>query len=74
MGQTFAEKILSKYSGRTVVPGEIVEVKPDIAMSHDNTAAISVTFEQLGVDKLDDPDRHVKCSTIARRPRTRSLP
>ena len=59
MGQTFAEKILSKYSGRSVVPGEIVEVKPDIAMSHDNTAAISGTFLQLGVDKLDDPDRHV---------------
>ena len=59
MGQTFAEKMLSKYSGRNVVPGEIVEVKPDIAMSHDNTAAISGTFEQLGVDKLDDPDRHV---------------
>ena len=59
MGQTFAEKILSKYSGKTVVPGEIVEIKPDIAMSHDNTAAISGIFEQLGVDKLDDPDRHV---------------
>ncbi|MCH7495057.1 MAG: 3-isopropylmalate dehydratase large subunit [Candidatus Marinimicrobia bacterium] len=59
MGQTFAEKILSKYSGRTVVPGEIVDIKPDIAMSHDNTAAISGIFEQLGVDTLDDPDRHV---------------
>ena len=28
-------------------------------MSHDNTAAISKTFKQIGVDKIDDPERHV---------------
>ncbi len=59
MGKTFSEKILAKYSGKSeVVPGEIVEVIPDIAMSHDNTSAIAKTFEKIGVDKLHDPDIH----------------
>ncbi|MCB2212727.1 3-isopropylmalate dehydratase large subunit [bacterium] len=60
MGKTFSEKILAKYSGLDeVVPGQIVEVIPDVAMSHDNTAAISKTFEKIGVDKLYDPDIHL---------------
>lgn len=60
MPKTFSEKILAKYSGKSeVVPGEIVEVIPDVAMSHDNTAAISKTFAKLGVDKLYDPDIHL---------------
>lgn len=59
MGKTFAEKILGKKAGKPVVPGEIVEVKPDIAMSHDNTAAIAKTFKEIGVERIDDPNRHV---------------
>ena len=59
MGKTFAEKVLGQKAGKSVVPGEIVEVKPDIAMSHDNTAAISKTFREIGVAKIDDPNRHV---------------
>ncbi len=59
MGKTFAEKILGKKAGKPVVPGEIVEVKPDIAMSHDNTAAIAKTFKEIGVAQIDDPNRHV---------------
>ena len=59
MGKTFAEKILGRKAGKEVVPGEIVEVKPDFAMSHDNTAAISKTFKQIGVARLEDPGRHV---------------
>jgi len=59
MGQTFAEKIFSKKAGRSVRPGEIVEVYPDFAMSHDNTAAISRTFEKIGVDRVYNPDIHV---------------
>ncbi len=60
MPQTFAQKVLAKYAGKeTVLEGEIVEVSPDVSMSHDNTAAISKTFEKIGVDKVDDPDRHV---------------
>ncbi len=59
MRKTFAEKILGQKAGKSVIPGEIVEVKPDIAMSHDNTAAISKTFREIGVAKIDDPNRHV---------------
>lgn len=59
MGKTFAEKILGKKAGKDVQPGEIVDVIPDVAMSHDNTAAISKTFYQIGVDKVYDPDMHV---------------
>ncbi len=59
MGKSFAEKILGHKAGKSVVPGEIVEVKPDIAMSHDNTAAISKTFKEIGVARVDDPNRHV---------------
>ncbi|MBN1395991.1 MAG: 3-isopropylmalate dehydratase large subunit [Pirellulales bacterium] len=41
MAQTFAEKILARKSGRDEVrPGEIVIVRPDRLLSHDNTAAI----------------------------------
>jgi 3-isopropylmalate/(R)-2-methylmalate dehydratase large subunit len=59
MGQTFAEKILSVKAGKIVLPGEIVEVYPDVAMSHDNTAAIAKTFKEIGVAKIHDPERHV---------------
>ncbi|MCD4727781.1 MAG: hypothetical protein K8R46_08975 [Pirellulales bacterium] len=41
MGKTFAEKILARKSGRDALrPGEIVTVRPDRLLSHDNTAAI----------------------------------
>jgi len=41
MGMTFAEKILAKYGSKSkVVPGQIVTVKPDHLLMHDNTAAV----------------------------------
>lgn len=41
MGMTFVEKIFAKYSSiEQVVPGQIVTVKPDRLLTHDNTAAI----------------------------------
>mgnify|MGYP000247525524 CR=1 FL=1 len=59
MGQTFAEKVLSKKVGRKLTAGEIVDVYPDYAMSHDNTAAIYGIFNEIGVDKVYNPDIHV---------------
>ncbi|MEA3485797.1 MAG: 3-isopropylmalate dehydratase large subunit, partial [Candidatus Aerophobetes bacterium] len=60
MGKTFAEKILEIKSGKgSVSPGEIVTVSPDAVMSHDNTAAISKKFKQIGVDKVMYPERIV---------------
>lgn len=42
MGKTFAEKILAKKAGlKAVVPGQIVTVKPEHLLTHDNTAAIT---------------------------------
>jgi 3-isopropylmalate/(R)-2-methylmalate dehydratase large subunit len=60
MGQTFAEKILAKKAGvNNVVPGQIVEVTPDVALSHDNTAAIAGIFQKIGVARVARPDIHV---------------
>ena len=59
MGKTFAEKILSQKSGRDVKAGDIVTVSPDFVMSHDNTAAISLTFKKMGVEKVANPDKIV---------------
>jgi len=60
MGMTFAEKILARKAGLDhVVPGQIVTVTPDFCMSHDNTAAISKTFDKIGVDRVKDPERFV---------------
>ncbi len=59
MRQTFVEKVFSRKLGQKVKAGEIVEVVPDVAMSHDNTAAISLKFNELGVDEVYHPDMHV---------------
>ena len=41
MALTFAEKILAHRSGLdSVVPGQIVTIKPDHLLTHDNTSAI----------------------------------
>ena len=60
MGQTFAEKVLAKKAGLdSVIPGQIVEVMPDVALSHDNAAPIYSTFKKMGGLRVWDPDRIV---------------
>lgn len=50
MGKTFAEKALARASGESqVVAGQIVDARPDVVLSHDNTAAIWKIFQALGV-------------------------
>jgi homoaconitate hydratase family protein len=54
MGATFAEKVLAKRSGNdSVVPGQIVTVKPDHLLMHDNaapiTAKITAELDEYGV-------------------------
>jgi len=59
MGQTFAEKVLAKKAGvETTSPGEIVEISPDVALSHDNTAPIRGIFEEMGGVRVHDPEMH----------------
>jgi len=60
MSMTFAQKMLAKKAGLEHVDvGQIVEVEPDVCMSHDNTAAISKTFTKIGVDRVKNPERFV---------------
>ena len=58
MGRTFVENVFSVKLGTDVTAGDFVEVVPDVAMSHDNTAAVSLWFDQLGVSTIFDPDIH----------------
>ena len=58
MGKTFVEKVFSVKLDRDVSAGDYVEVVPDAAMSHDNTAAIAGRFAELGVETVYDPDIH----------------
>ncbi|MBI5033641.1 MAG: 3-isopropylmalate dehydratase large subunit [Chloroflexi bacterium] len=57
-GKTFAEKALARASGQAlVVAGQIVDAVPDVALSHDNTAAIAKIFRALGVERVKYPER-----------------
>ena len=51
MGKTFVEKIFDAPAG------SIVFKKPDIVLSHDNSASIKKTFEKMGGSKVFDPDQ-----------------
>lgn len=58
MSHTFVEKILAKNAGLAeVMPGQIIEATPDVALSHDNTAAIAKTFYSLGLERVKYPGR-----------------
>src|SRR5512146_2565367 len=57
-GKTFAEKALARAAGLChVVAGQIVDAVPDVALSHDNTAAIAKIFRALGVERVKYPER-----------------
>ena len=58
MNHTFAEKILAHNAGLdSVVPGQVIDATPDIALSHDNTAPIYGIFQSFGIEKVKYPDR-----------------
>ncbi|MBL8132700.1 MAG: 3-isopropylmalate dehydratase large subunit [Anaerolineae bacterium] len=57
-GWTFAEKALARAAGVDAVrAGDVLDVRPDLIFSHDNTAAIRRIFEQIGAPRLARPDR-----------------
>ena len=59
MPLTFAEKILAKKARLPkTVPGQIVEITPDVVLSHDNTAPIYGLFQRMGGEKVSNPDMH----------------
>lgn len=53
MNKTFVEKILGAETGA------IVFRKPDIILTHDNTASIYKTFEKMGGAKVADPKQQL---------------
>lgn len=58
MGATFTEKILARGAGlATAWAGDVLDVTPDVVLSHDNTAAIARTFAQLPHGRVKYPDR-----------------
>jgi 3-isopropylmalate/(R)-2-methylmalate dehydratase large subunit len=60
MAMTFAQKALAGKAGvDSLDVGQIVEIEPDVCLSHDNTAAIAKKFAQIGVEKVKDPDKFV---------------
>lgn len=60
MGKTFAQKIIALKAGKVgVKPTEIVDVSPDVVMSHDNTGDIASTFESIGVKRVLQPSKIV---------------
>jgi len=59
MGQTFAEKMLAKKAGlEKAVPGQVVDITPDVALSHDNSAPIYETFKKMGGERVFNPEMH----------------
>jgi homoaconitate hydratase family protein/3-isopropylmalate dehydratase small subunit len=50
-GRTFVEKVLG------IEKGAIVFRKPDIVLTHDNTASIAQTFAKMGGEKVFDANR-----------------
>lgn len=58
MSMTLTEKLLARASRRkSVRPGEIVVVEPDVVLSHDNSAAIWEIFQPLPQRKVKYPER-----------------
>ncbi|MHB8156123.1 MAG: aconitase family protein, partial [Desulfocucumaceae bacterium] len=59
MGMTITEKILAAHAGKErVEPGELVNVKVDLALGNDITAPVAIKeFEKIGVDRVFDQDR-----------------
>lgn len=60
LGRTITEKILSAHLGKDVAPGELIEIKVDVALGNDITAPLAIVeFEKLGLNSLFDPDKVV---------------
>ena len=58
MPSTFVEKALARAAGLAEASaGQILDVRPDVALSHDNTAAIARIFHGLDVERVFDPGR-----------------
>lgn len=60
MGQTIAEKIISKHAGHDVKSGELCIAKVDVAAVQDGTGPLTVQeFKKIGKKELANPDRTI---------------
>lgn len=58
MSQTFAQKALARAAGLDFVEvGQVVDARPDVVLSHDNTADIRRTWLQFGQSRLTIPEK-----------------
>lgn len=58
MGCTFAEKVLARGAGvEAARAGQVLDVAPDVVLSHDNTAAIARIFAEIGAPAILHPER-----------------
>jgi 3-isopropylmalate/(R)-2-methylmalate dehydratase large subunit len=57
---TLSEKILAASSGReTVEPGDVVDARVDLAMTHESCARVIDAFDSMGAKTLWNPDKVV---------------
>lgn len=57
-GLTFAQKALARAAGQdTAQIGEILDVTPDVILSHDNTAAIRRVWSEFGQERVLNPEK-----------------
>lgn len=60
---TFAEKVLARAAGLAgVQAGQVVDARPDVALSHDNTAAIARIFRSIPMERVAIPEK--MCVTL----------
>jgi 3-isopropylmalate/(R)-2-methylmalate dehydratase large subunit len=56
--QTFAQKAIARAAGlKFVEVGQVVDVRPDVVLSHDNTAAIRQTWLEFGQARVVIPEK-----------------
>ena len=58
MPRTFAQKAIARAAELDSIEiGEVVDVRPDLVLSHDNTAAIREIWRQFGQERLTIPHK-----------------
>ena len=59
MGMTITEKIIAAHAQKEkVTPGELVQVKIDLALANDITAPLSIKeLEKQKIDRIFGPDK-----------------
>ena len=56
--RTFAQKALARAAGAdSLEVGQVVDTRPDVVLSHDNTAAIRKIWMELGQERVVIPER-----------------